>query len=260
MLPILRTTTLADQCCHHRHDYHQLVLGLSGRAEFELAGQSDGVDSHQGCLVPAEIEHYFEGRGDNSHLILDLPVAALDLRTQGDWVERLFERPAFFVADRQLRLLTTFIVHEVSVGEGGSATPAPLLAETLLAALTARLIGASRPEDRFLAQIDDYIERHLGERIEVADLAREACMSVSHFHSTFRCRTGKSPYQYLLEKRLRRVRDLLSSAISLTDIAGCTGFSSQSAMTNAFRKQFGHPPGQLRRNLQKVVCQRPALA
>jgi len=37
----------------------------------------------------------------------------------------------------------------------------------------------------------------------------------------------------------------LLSAFSLTEIAGYTGFSSQSAMPNAFRNQFGYLPGNL---------------
>ena len=67
-----RLACLDNQAHEHAHDYHQLVLSLSGRAEFEVDGCGGEVCRMRACLVPGDAEHQFAGMGDNRMLILDL--------------------------------------------------------------------------------------------------------------------------------------------------------------------------------------------
>ena len=64
------------------------------------------------------------------------------------------------------------------------------------------------------------------------------------FKNTFAC----TPYQYVLDMRLRHARALvLGGQLPLAGIAEEAGFSSQSHMTTAFVRAFGATPGDLRR-------------
>ena len=67
-----RLLRLDDQAHEHAHDHHQLVLSLSGRAEFEVGGRGGEVCQMRACLVPGDAGHQFAGVGDNRMLILDL--------------------------------------------------------------------------------------------------------------------------------------------------------------------------------------------
>lgn len=47
-----RLLRLDDQTHQHAHDYHQLVMSLAGRAEFEVNGSGGEVCRMRACLVP----------------------------------------------------------------------------------------------------------------------------------------------------------------------------------------------------------------
>ena len=52
-----RLACLDNQAHEHAHDYHQLVLSLSGRAEFEVDGCGGEVCRMRACLVPVSYTH-----------------------------------------------------------------------------------------------------------------------------------------------------------------------------------------------------------
>jgi AraC-like DNA-binding protein len=77
-------------------------------------------------------------------------------------------------------------------------------------------------------------------------MAGEACLSVSRFHEVFRELAGITPHQFLLQTRLDQAATLLSkTTLTVSEISYRTGFSSQSALTNALRKYKGTTPSRL---------------
>jgi AraC-like DNA-binding protein len=88
---------------------------------------------------------------------------------------------------------------------------------------------------------------NLHRKVTVQDLASEACLSVSRFHDLFREMTGVTPHQFLLQIRLdQAVHLLVSTSLAISEVSYRTGFSSQSALTNALRKSKGVTPARLR--------------
>ncbi len=74
----------------------------------------------------------------------------------------------------------------------------------------------------------------------------DSFLSVSRFHEFFRDVAGITPHQFLLFTRLDQAIELLvSTALSVSEISYRTGFSSQSALTNALRKYKGTTPSRL---------------
>lgn len=98
-------------------------------------------------------------------------------------------------------------------------------------------------------RVVEYMEAHLGVEIGLEELAREAGLSVSHFGAQFRERFGKSPARYLTWLRLERARSaLLSTDLSIQNIAFQVGFRSVSHFTHAFRGTYGSLPSSVRRS------------
>ncbi|MDH4572613.1 AraC family transcriptional regulator [Salinicola acroporae] len=253
MTDTIRLAPLDNTIQHHHHDYHQLVIGLSGYAEFEIAGQGGVVAPLSGCLVPANIEHYYEGIGDNRQLIIDLPDDASALTGMNRRLRALFDRPGYFSLDESLQHYLQFLINEM--GQASHA-PGDLLVATLLSSLHARLNAplvssslakrASRALD--VQRLEQFVLERLDRRLSVSDLARLACLSEAHFAERFREQTGITPYQFVMRLRLNRARELTTlTDMPLADIAERTGFANQSALSNAFRRRYGHPPMQLRR-------------
>lgn len=81
----------------------------------------------------------------------------------------------------------------------------------------------------------------------MAELASEACMSSSTLQRHFRRAYGCSVMDFIRKARLEHARQqLLSSDASITHIALDAGYNSAANFATAFRRQFGHPPSQLR--------------
>ncbi|RJG14163.1 AraC family transcriptional regulator [Pseudomonas cavernicola] len=243
-----RLIRLDDQAHEHAHDHHQLVMSLSGRAEFEVNGRGGEVCRMRACLVPGDAEHQFAGVGDNRMLILDLDEqgnSAEDLELLG----HLFDTPRYPALDADFQNLLSYAGAELA-RYGSDPQLARALGGVLLRALHLRLFGEQTNRTVGLLNVerlDAYIGEHLARRISVAELAQVVCLSPSHFHAQFKDSVGLTPHQYLLKTRLDRAARLLrESALPLIRIAEECGFSSQSALTTAMRRYLGLTPKRLR--------------
>lgn len=79
--------------------------------------------------------------------------------------------------------------------------------------------------------------------LEMADVARNCCMSEYHYYRVFKKVMGISPYQYLIRKRLEYAHEKLrDKGVSVSQIADEVGFSDLAAFSKAFKKQFGLAP------------------
>ena len=104
-----------------------------------------------------------------------------------------------------------------------------------------------------LSRITELLRNHLDGNVAVADLATLAGMRDYEFLRAFKTATGLAPYQYVLDLRLTRARDLLRTTTDpLAAVAYTCGFASQSHMTDVFRTKLGVTPGRYRRE-QRLV-------
>ncbi|MDI1449115.1 AraC family transcriptional regulator [Polyangium sp. 6x1] len=84
----------------------------------------------------------------------------------------------------------------------------------------------------------------------VAQMAHEAGMSRSSFAVAFTSAVGESPLDYVTNWRIYRAKVLLSSSSeSLPEIATRVGYDSDTALSRAFRRKVGIPPGAFRRRV-----------
>ena len=94
-----------------------------------------------------------------------------------------------------------------------------------------------------LQQAIDYIQSNLAEDISLESIANELGISRYYFCRLFKKSMGISPYQYLIQSRIERAKELLLQPhISISDVALKVGFSSQSHFTKYFKKVVGITP------------------
>ncbi len=132
-----------------------------------------------------------------------------------------------------------------------------LYGDGLTAAIVARLF-ADLPEPGEdgsglapwqLRRIVEYLDAHLPERVDLADLAALADLSLSHFSRAFKASTGMAPYRWQLDARVRRAQALLiDSHASLDQVAEATGFADAVHFGRTFRKLTGATPAAWRRD------------
>ena len=94
-----------------------------------------------------------------------------------------------------------------------------------------------------LARIDEYVEAHAELPITLDVLAGLANLSVFHFARCFKHTTGRSPYQYVLDWKIRRARELLRAGeLPVAAIGDALGFSSPTHFAAAFKRAVGQGP------------------
>lgn len=242
------------EACRHHHRHHQLVVGLRGHAEIDVEGLGARLDSTHACIVPTDARHDYFGNQRNHVLVINLdrecPLTCDPLHPEYNSLAPLFEKPRLVVIDKQLQMLVQACSREMSADQQPDSLKRHFAAG-IMHCLSLRLdrkgLRRVRSHALDLGTIDRFLETHMHEKLSVADLAAVACLSVSHFHELFRGITGMSPHQYVIEARLKRARHLLlETRLSLAEISLQVGFSSQSALTSAFRRHHQVTPAHLR--------------
>ena len=102
--------------------------------------------------------------------------------------------------------------------------------------------------NRRLLRARDAMDRAYASELDIAALARIACVSEAHFIRTFRATFGETPNRYLQRRRVERAMFLLrSSDRSVTDICMDVGFSSLGTFSRVFSSIVGESPSSYRR-------------
>ena len=240
----------------HRHEHHQIVIGVRGEAELSVDGTGAHLDTWRACVVPTEASHDYCGDHQNHVLVINLDplTPALNTPAHADYerMMRVFEKPRTLQMDSRLQGLVQFIASEFDRAPD-NLTLQQHLGASVLYCMADRIVDRQvRATHRSVISpeaIRRYILSNLHLKITVEDMASEACLSVSRFHEVFREVAGTTPHQFLLQTRLEQAVNLLaSSSLSVSEISYRTGFSSQSALTNALRKYKGITPSKLQIN------------
>jgi AraC family transcriptional regulator len=139
----------------------------------------------------------------------------------------------------------------------------PLYVETLARGLIIHLLrkyasirpdrdlhgGRLSPQQR--RRIDEFIDSHLDESIDLKSLADLVDLPPCNFARQFKRATGTAPYAYVLDRRLERAHRLLAfTSLPIKEISASCGFADQAHLTRlfvrsrdrtpaAFRKEFG---------------------
>lgn len=94
-----------------------------------------------------------------------------------------------------------------------------------------------------------FMERHLREPIQVADVSAAAFTSQWHFQRVFRYMTDCSVAAYLRRRRLSEAgHALILRKTKVLDVALEFQYESPESFSRAFQKEFGVNPGRLRRS------------
>lgn len=94
----------------------------------------------------------------------------------------------------------------------------------------------------------EFIEDKIAVGIALPAVAAECSLSTSHFARAFRVSTGVAPYQWLLQRRVERARQLLlGTRLPIAEIAALCGFTDQSHLSRVFVRENGEPPAAWRR-------------
>ena len=105
--------------------------------------------------------------------------------------------------------------------------------------------------DERMKRVLEHIHVHIGDNIEVEELAGLASVTKPYFIKLFKREFGISPVQYINRKKVERAQLLLfTTDKTVKEVAYKLGFSDQNYFIRLFRKLAGITPQEYRRRLR----------
>ncbi|WP_164855340.1 AraC family transcriptional regulator [Sinorhizobium meliloti] len=157
--------------------------------------------------------------------------------------------------DEQLSHLLALIHQELTAEGKGSQLFVQGLAQSLAVHLIRNYVSEDRQDNRQTAlpgfklrRAMAYLEEHLADPFNLAQLAVTVGMSEFHFSRLFKKATGLSPSRYFIRQRVAKAQQLLQETdTSVIEIGLSVGYSSPSHFAQVFRRETGLPPSHYRR-------------
>ena len=105
--------------------------------------------------------------------------------------------------------------------------------------------------DHTIDNVISYIKQNYTKNITLQDLANVALLDKTYLIRKFKEKTKLSPIQFLIQYRISQSCNLLSSPMSLTEVASRCGFKDLGNYLQRFKDFLGVTPTQYRKNLNK---------
>ena len=151
-----------------------------------------------------------------------------------------------------LRLqITDYILQPVNYEEFGSCI------DNLKISLYERRITTEaepeKQEERTITGITRYLQEHLEEEISLSVLEQEFHLNPQYISQLFKSEIGVGFLAYLTNIRMEKAKKLLlSTSLSVAEVAERSGYSDYRVFTKVFKKTEGVTPSQFRRDFLDV--------
>lgn len=229
----------SDEALDHQHDYHQLVLPVSGEMEMSVSGQNQLLAGNNAAIIPAGSQHGCFTDRANSFVVADVPA---------ELAPELARLPEFIELDSALTQYVSFLHQHLESNKAISTESSQRQMLLLLIQLLQDRFGDPVSLDRRLLRAKQYLDKHYAKSTSLAELAALANISPRQLSELFRRQLGMTPQQYLIEKRMQNAWQLLEhKALSVQDVADQVGYATVAAFSDRFRKHFGKAPSYLRK-------------
>ena len=231
----------------HTHPFTEIFFVLNGEGNFLFHRDVQSIKTGDLIIIPPYLEHTEQSIPGMplQYYVLGIDGIAFQEKGRGSSAQIFcnFDDHAL-IGD-----LFAQIYYEAKTDGYG----AELICRHLLEILVLRILRSSRQlkpvsinaarMTKECARIKEYLDPNYADHITLDTLTKLTHMNKYYMAHSFAKYTGLSPIQYLNRRRLEAACQLLRDTdLSISDIAGSTGFSSQSYFTQAFRKCHGITP------------------
>jgi AraC-like DNA-binding protein len=235
-------------------------LVLEGEEVYQVDGRTIRVRPGQFLYLDAGADCIGRNRVETIGLCLMLPIVAGAPGSEDGPADNVLGRAIALSSNTNAmgRTLTRYghdLVRNPALGAAMAAEiidrVGAALAEPLAASRAAiQNLKAAKPATRRelyqrLEQARAFLHEHADRNVALAELASVAGLSQFHLARYFKLAYGDAPIGYHRRLRLARAAELLTGgAGSVAEAAEAAGYSDATALSHAFRKQFGCAPQQ----------------
>ena len=246
---------------HHCHPYYELVYIERGSSRFLIEDNMYDLQEGDFLLIPPQVLHYTRyqfGPCLRCGIYFHLSELSAEL------IGALPGGPAFFDRLRILQapdpsrrqiggLLSAMAAEEQLCDERSPMMLRLQLQELLLLAsrvctLLQEALADIHTTDRQILLAAHFINDHFRQQITAKDIAAAAGFSPNYLSRKFREAAGIGVHEYLVFIRLRNAAyELVSTDLTVTQIALHCGFSDSNYFKDVFKKKYGMTPREYRK-------------
>lgn len=236
----------------HMHDDYEIYCFLGGDAEYVVEGRTYPLAKGDIILLRRSESHHilFHSRATYKRITVNFSPTRADDAFAARLMRPFNDRPlgnfnryqaALFPDMRHLHYLDRMC--ETEDEEERSTYLSVFLLEILERSEEMRDAGNDGGDAR-IAEILDYINRHLSEQLSLAEISERFYISRSYLERRFKRVMGSSVWGYVIEKRLLLAKELIEGGENPTKIYPACGYSEYTAFYRAYTRRFGLPPSQ----------------
>ena len=209
-------------------NYSAISYRVSGRAIFEINGETHSVEKGDIIFIPAEMPYTVRYEKSES-LVVHLESCTYNQ------VDKI-------TPDNKEEVLSHFIRTYEDYKSGAAQNHMKSLVFAMLAAIEEDKLTSSL--DSEMARCVKYIdENYKDNSLTVERVCRDNYISHSSLQRAFLARFGMTPKAYVIKKRLKNAAELLlSGSVSCREAAYTSGFSDEKYFSRIFKKNYSVPP------------------
>ncbi len=247
---------------YHYHDFHKLILVLSGEVKYLIEGLEYELKPFDFVLVNRFMIHrpVFEEKGSiYDRMILYLKDDFLKEYGLLDAFEMSFSKkshvvrfPASYSAGVYdlFKCIEADLSREKSDYAGRLTTRIDVFRALILfnksCMAQEKCFSDEARYNRKVIELIEYINNHLTDNLSIDILSDHFYMSKYHMMRVFKNETGYSIHRYISEKRILLARDLIYDGMAATAACLECGFRDYSSFSRAFKNQLGILPSEIK--------------
>ncbi len=235
---------------HQHDDVYELVLFMSGDAEFYVEGSVYPLKPYDLVMTrPFEMHHIkCLSKRPYERIIIYIKPEFFEKHMCSEYEDILVNRPAGsgnvipadIVRDLLINPLNRMSVY---IHDGAFTAAGAVVVEFLyLLNNTQSAISPEKSKDERISNIISYINEHLSEQITLDFLAEKFYINKYHLCKIFKKNTGYTLSQYINHKRILLVRELHQGGQSLMEASTNAGFNNYSHFYRMYVKKTGMTP------------------
>ena len=241
----------------HYHDFHKVVIFLSGNVTYHIEGKAYHLKPWDILLVNRHAIHKPE-------IDTSVPYERFILWIQNDISENDLTKCFQKASDRSYNLIRLHsdlqeklkdILFELEISMKSDSYGSEILSRALFSQFMVYLNRIflekqyifdkkSYSCDSQIADLIQYINRHLQEELTIDILAKQSYLSKYYLMRKFKEDTGYTLHNYITNKRLLLARNLIAEGTPVIKAARQCGFKEYSTFVRAYKRQFSKVPSQ----------------
>ena len=255
-------TGLREEAQQRFHRFHELYYVLEGKCSVLIGQRICSLQAGDVAVIPVRTLHKTDylSSGPNTKYVISLTedmARSIDAFLGEELTPVCLDAGQVTIPLQRRELIQLLLARMLYEYENRPPHAASIIKACLTQFLTSLYLYRTQQEEKAdipeasterIHGITDYLYEHYSENLSLPQLAEHFALSPSYLSRSFKKAAGLGLREYLVNLRIQQACELLlSTSLSVTEIADRCGFNDSNYFGDAFKKATGLSPRDYRR-------------